>query len=264
MAFSEFGGFFDTIKPVTKSEFDTSSSSSFLPKLGGSSGLSGLGKSGWGKGLKKPGKGGLADISETSDSYHGQNLRTLDSLGGINGFWAYDRAFSAKDTTGKGVAGNPELQAAIREITGPNAIIQDEGGNIVTAQSAADAVSKMNNQSASGQPAAPAPAQAEPAAPAQAEPAASAPAENGQIFQQGSGKKGDKIRMPGGAISYKTATVGSQSQPNPYDEAQPSNPYDEGQQQSDAESAWYDNAVRTASKKLYGIDIDALEIPDVN
>ena len=252
MAFSEFGGFFDTIKPVTKSEFDTSSSSSSLPKLGGSSGLPSPGSSGWGKGLKKLGKGGLADISETSDSYHGQNLRTLDSLGGINGFWAYDRAFSAKDTTGKGVAGNPELQAAIREITGPNAIIQDEGGNIITAQSAADAVSKMNNQSASGQSVAP----AEPATPAQAE--------NGQIFQQGLGKKGDKIRMPGGAISYKTATVGSQSQPNPYDEAQPSNPYDEGQQQSDAESAWYDNAVRTASKKLYGIDIDALEMPDVN
>ena len=268
MAFSEFGGFFDTIKPVTKSEFDTSSSSSSLPKLGGSSGLPGTGKSGWGKGLKKLGKGGLADISETSDSYHGQNLRTLDSLGGIDGFWAYDRAFSAKDTTGKGVAGNPELQAAIREITGPNAIIQDEGGNIVTAQSAADAVSKMNNQSASGQPATPAepaaPAQAEPATPAQAEPATPTPAENGQIFQQGLGKKGDKIRMPGGAISYKTATVGSQSQPNPYDEAQPSNPYDEGQQQFDAESAWYDNAVRTASKKLYGIDIDALEMPDVN
>ena len=88
MAFSEFGGFFDTIKPVTKSEFDTSSSSSSLPKLGGSSGLPGTGKSGWGKGLKKLGKGGLADISETSDSYHGQNLRTLDSLGGIDGFWA--------------------------------------------------------------------------------------------------------------------------------------------------------------------------------
>ena len=75
MADSEFGGFFDTVKPVLKSDLAGSTSSgSFMPKFGSGSSLPGLGRSsGLGR-LKKPGKGGLQNVDKTSDSYFGQNL----------------------------------------------------------------------------------------------------------------------------------------------------------------------------------------------
>ena len=132
MADSEFGGFFDTVKPVLKSDLagSTSSSNSFMPKFGGSS-LPGLGRSGGlGRGLKKPGKGGLQNVDKTSDSYFGQNLKTLDSLGGINGYQASSYSFTAKDTTGQGL-NSPELQAALKEMAGSDIFIQDANGNTV-------------------------------------------------------------------------------------------------------------------------------------
>lgn len=101
MADSEFGGFFDTIKPVTGTS-SSSSSNSFMPKFGGSS-LPGLGRSGGLGSLKKPGKGGLMNVDKASDSYFGQNLKTLDSLGGINGYQASSYSFTAKDSTGQGL-----------------------------------------------------------------------------------------------------------------------------------------------------------------
>ena len=132
MADSEFGGFFDTVKPVLKSDLagSTSSSNSFMPKFGGSS-LPGLGRSGGlGRGLKKPGKGGLMNVDKASDSYFGQNLKTLDSLGGINGYQASSYSFTAKDSTGQGL-NSPELQAALKEMAGSDIFIQDANGNAV-------------------------------------------------------------------------------------------------------------------------------------
>ena len=132
MADSEFGGFFDTVKPVLKSDLAGSTSSgSFMPKFGSGSSLPGLGKSsGLGRGLKKPGKGGLQNVDKTSDSYFGQNLKTLDSLGGINGYQASSYSFTAKDTTGQGL-NNPDLQAALKEMVGSDIFIQDDAGNAV-------------------------------------------------------------------------------------------------------------------------------------
>ena len=247
MADSEFGGFFDTVKPVLKSDLAGSTSSgSFMPKFGGGSSLPGLGRSGGlGRGLKKPGKGGLMNVDKASDSYFGQNLKMLDSLGGINGYQASSYSFTAKDSTGQGL-NSPELQAALKEMAGSDIFIQDANGNAVP-----DATTPK-----------PVTAQSAPAPPGQA-------AQTEQPFQLADGvtyqpniNGRDKVRGKTFAVSGKSVSTG-----NPYDIGQPAesdNPYDAGQGQSDAENQWYDDAVRKLSKNMYGIDIDSLEIDDVN
>ena len=248
MADSEFGGFFDTVKPVLKSDLAGSTSSgSFMPKFGGSS-LPGLGKSGGLGRLKKPGKGGLMNVDKASDSYFGQNLKTLDSLGGINGYQASSYSFTAKDSTGQGL-NSPELQAALKEMAGSDIFIQDVNGNAVP-----DA-----NGNAVPDATKPKPAPAQPGQSAQ--PEQPLQLADGVTYQPNINGR-DKVRGKTFAVSGKSVSTG-----NPYDIGQPAesdNPYDAGQGQSNAENQWYDDAVRKLSKNMYGIDIDSLEIDDVN
>ena len=249
MADSEFGGFFDTVKPVLKSDLAGSTSSgSFMPKFGGSSSLPGLGKSGGLGRLKKPGKGGLMNVDKASDSYFGQNLKTLDSLGGINGYQASSYSFTAKDSTGQGL-NSPELQAALKEMAGSDIFIQDANGNAVP-----DA-----NGNAVPDATKPKPAPAQPGQSAQ--PEQPLQLADGVTYQPNINGR-DKVRGKTFAVSGKSVSTG-----NPYDIGQPAesdNPYDAGQGQSNAENQWYDDAVRKLSKNMYGIDIDSLEIDDVN